>query len=263
MSEERIQTLDALNLEKWARGMREKFLRVRHAEKQYRWKLMGVARQIGLIIQGFAPGGLVQNLPELMATLEKYETVLDPWARQVAAQMLEDVNRRDKRAWTELGQEMGRSIRNEIESTPIGSVYNELLEVQVAEIKSLPGWAAERVYARATEVIYTAGRAEDIAAEIRAMGGTTEGKAKMIAKSAVSTASTNFVEARAIYIGSSGYTWRTTKSEDVRKDHRVLEGTWHAWSDPPIVDTRSGYRSHPGCNANCECYAEITLPVLD
>lgn len=245
------------------RKAREKFLRVRRAEKQYRYKLTQVAQQIGLIIKGFAPGGRVQDLPGLMATLEKYEGVLEPWARLVAAQMIDDVNRRDQRAWLELGVEMGRSIRNEIESTPIGTVYNELLEAQVAEIKSLPGWAAERVYARATEVIYTAERAEDIAAEILAMGDTTTARAKMIAKSAVSTASTNFVEARALFMGSPGYTWRTTKSEDVRADHRELEGTWHAWSDPPVVDKRSGYRSHPGCNANCECYAEVTLPSLD
>lgn len=263
MSEVRIQTSDALDIKKWARAMREKFLRVRRAEKQYRYKLVEVARQIGLIVKGFAPSGQVQDLPGLMETLAKYEEVLDPWARQVAAQMLDDVNRRDQRAWIELGVEMGRSIRNEIESAPIGTVYNELLEAQVSEIKSLPGWAAERVYARATEVIYTAGRAEDIAAEIMAMGGTTEARAKMIAKSAVSTASTNFVEARAVYMGSPGYTWRTTKSEDVRKDHRALEGTVHSWDKPPIVDTRSGYRSHPGCNANCECYAEVTLPSLD
>jgi SPP1 gp7 family putative phage head morphogenesis protein len=243
--------------------MREKWLRVRRAEGQYVRQLIGVARQIGLIVRGFAPGGRVENIEGLTNTLSMYEEVLEPWAREVAGQMLEDVNRRDARAWHEMGVELGVSLREQVAQAPIATKLNEMLEAQVAEIKSLPRFAAQRVYERAAEIHVSGRRSAELAQEIMATGHVTAGRAKMIAKSAVSTASTNLVEVRARNVGSETYTWHTSENEDVREDHRILNGKTFRWDSPPIVDRRSGYRSHPGCNANCQCWAEPHFPGIE
>lgn len=245
---------------KATRTLREHFKRVRNAEKAYTRQLVSVARQLGIIVRGFAPTGVVTDLPMLMETLQRYENVLDPWANAVAERMVLDVNLRDKNAWFATAKEINQNLREEIESAPTGLVMRRLIAEQVAEIKSLPRFAATRIYELATEAHISGTRSSQIAAEIAATEDVSVGRAKMIAKSAVSTASTTLVEARALHVGSPGYFWRTSENEDVRKDHKILNGKFFRWDDPPVVDRRSGFRSHPGCNANCMCWPQVVLP---
>lgn len=241
-------------------NIRMHFARVRGAEKRYLIKLVAVARQVGLIVRGFAPDGTIENLEGLMETLTRYEHVLEPWAREVSSRMLLEVSRRDQNAWNATAAEIGQSLRTEIESAPTGHVMQTLLAEQVDVIKSLPRTAAQRLYDLATEVVLTGRRAEVIQREILETEDVTVARAKMLARTAVSTASASIVEARALYVGSPGYFWRTSKDSDVRNDHHELEGTFHRWDDPPVVDKRSGFRSHPGCNANCRCWPQVVLP---
>lgn len=245
---------------KLARELREHFKRVRNGEKQYLLKLVAVARQIGLIVRGFAPNGRIDNLDGLMRALTNYGMVLEPWARAVAGDMLADINRRNQNAWNATALEIGQNLRAEIESAPVGEVYRRLLDAQIEEVVSLPRSAADRIYKLAADIHISGRRSSELAAEILATEEVTVARAKMIAKSAVSTASTTLVEAQARYVGSPGYFWRTSMNEDVRKDHRILEGKFFRWDDPPVVDRRSGFRSHPGCNANCQCWAQVMLP---
>lgn len=242
------------------RNLRLHFSRVRGAEKQYLIKLVAVARQVGLIIKGFAPNGKIENLDGLMETLARYEYVLEPWARQVAARMLAEVDQRDQNAWNATATEIGQTLRAEIRSAPTGHVMQALLAEQVEGIKSLPRDAAQRLYGLATEVVITGRRAEAIQREILETNDITVARAKMLARTAVSTASSSLVEARAMYVGSTHYEWLTSKDSDVRNDHKELHGKVFAWDDPPIVDRRTGFRSHPGCNANCRCYPRPILP---
>lgn len=58
--------------------------------------------------------------------------------------------------------------------------------------------------------------------------------------------------------GSTGYIWTTSHGTRVRQLHRELEGTRHAWDDPPVSGT-DGFRGPPGTPAKCECCA---YPVL-
>src|SRR6267154_469293 len=93
-------TTDAFDPKRFARSIRLHFSRVRTAaEKGYIRQLVGVARQVGLIIKGFAPRGKIDDLPAMMGSLERYADLVEPWARQVAGRMVEDVGRRDVNAW--------------------------------------------------------------------------------------------------------------------------------------------------------------------
>jgi SPP1 gp7 family putative phage head morphogenesis protein len=255
-------TSDAkFDLRGFARRMRERWMRTRFAEKQYAQRLVAVARQCGLIVRGFAPNGRVENIEGLVQMLENYAQIIDPWARAVAGRMLEDVARRDARAWFEKSEEMGLRLREEIQTAPTGHVMQQLMAEQINEIKSIPLGTAKRVYELATESLISGRRAEDIARDVMNSGQVAESTAKMIARSAVSTASSTLTEARARHVGSDSYIWRTSKDSDVRSDHRELEGKVIRWDDPPVVDKRTGYRAHAGCNANCRCYPEPILPA--
>ena len=55
--------------------------------------------------------------------------------------------------------------------------------------------------------------------------------------------------------GFEYYVWTTRKDNKVRPDHARLEGRICNWSDPPVVDLRSGRRAHPSGDYNCRCTA--------
>ncbi len=210
-----------------------------------------------MIVQGMAPDGSLKNVQALVDTLTRYAEVVAPWADAVAGFMVADVARRDLVMWRRNSGEIGRSIRYEIEHAPTGHVMAQLQAEQVALIKSLPLEAAQRVHRLATEAIPTGARASSMVAEILATGHVTEGRARLIARTETSRASSNLMQARAQHAGSDGYVWRTSMDFDVRPSHAEMEGRYVRWSQPPTLDNLKG---HAGCLPNCRCYSEPIFP---
>ena len=68
-----------LNLRKARRLARERFLAGRKAERYYKRQLAQVARQIGHIVRGMAPEGVVTDIGALTSTLNRYADILTPW----------------------------------------------------------------------------------------------------------------------------------------------------------------------------------------
>ncbi len=58
------------------------------------------------------------------------------------------------------------------------------------------------------------------------------------------------------------YIWRIDPEElpRTRLGHRRLNGRMFSWDDPPVVDSTTGERGHPGLDKHCRCWAE---PVPD
>lgn len=53
--------------------------------------------------------------------------------------------------------------------------------------------------------------------------------------------------------GIAGYIWRCVGDKRTRDSHLALEGTFHYWNDPPLIN---GRKCHPGDDFNCRCWAE-------
>ncbi|MCL1999033.1 MAG: minor capsid protein [Turicibacter sp.] len=60
--------------------------------------------------------------------------------------------------------------------------------------------------------------------------------------------------------GVTKYKWQASMDSRTRADHRALHNTIHQWDDPPIVDTKSGRRHHPGGDYRCRC---VAIPIFD
>lgn len=234
------------------------YQKVRRAEYRYGVQLRGLARQVGDIINGFKAGDPAV-LPAIQKLLRAYAEALTPWANAVAAGMLADVSARDAKMWEQLTATMSEAMRREIKNAPTGAALAKLQAQQVHLIKSIPLEAAERVHKLTMEALADSSRADAIAKEIRRSGEVTASRATLIARTEVGRASTNLGQARAEYVGSEGYIWRTSEDSDVRPSHRKLEGTFHKWSSPPLCDAPN-YHAHPGCIFNCRCWPEIVLP---
>lgn len=255
--------LSAIRKEERAKRLaaRERFRTSKRAAAAYEKQLKQVAKHIGDLIEGMAPGGYVvgNNAERIKSSLNEYSKLLRPWAESVSSRMIAEADQRNKKAWLELSREMGQNLRHEFQTAPTGETYQSLMQEQVKLITSLPLDAAERVHNLTMQAMAEGRRASEIAAEVAKSGEVSKSRAMLIARTETSRTAVNLTEARAKYVGSEGYIWRTAGDADVRDRHKHLEGTYHRWDDPPVAGER-GERAHAGCIYNCRCFPEPILP---
>lgn len=242
-------------------GKRARWLQARRAESSYQTRLLGVARQIEAIIKGFSEAGKPKDPNKIIEALFDYADLITPWARSVASYMIADVGRRNTKAWKEIGEEMGKALKAELEQAPTGRIYGALMQEQVDLITSLPREAAQRVHRLTQQALIESTRAEDIAKEIMRTGEVTKNRAKLIARTEVARTASNLTEARALFAGSEGYIWRTSGDGDVRDTHKHMNGKYVRWDSPPKTDKNLA-PYHAGQGPNCRCYPEPILPDL-
>jgi len=235
---------------------RSNWLSARKAETGYASRLRKIAQHVGEIVNGFDPNDF-HGMVFLQSALEQYARALDPWARAVGQRMVTEVAARDRQQWMKVSAQMGRALHLEIDKAPTGEVLRRRMEEQVSLIKSIPADAAKRVHELAIEGISNGTRASEIAKEIVRSGEVSKGRATLIARTEVSRTATELTAARAQFVGSTSFIWRTAKDSDVRPTHKVLEGKVFEWSDPPECDP--GYNALPGGIWNCRCYPEVIL----
>lgn len=94
----------------------------------------------------------------------------------------------------------------------------------------------------------------------------TRSRAKFIARDQVAKLNGQVSKARQTRLGITSYKWSTSHDQRVRDnpdggDHASLDGKVFDWSDPPIVDHRTGRREHPGGDYQCRCVAIPILPA--
>ena len=57
---------------------------------------------------------------------------------------------------------------------------------------------------------------------------------------------------------TASYIWRIAPRDmrRTRPGHLRLNGKTFRWDDPPVVNSNTGERGHPGMDRHCRCYAE-------
>jgi SPP1 gp7 family putative phage head morphogenesis protein len=233
------------------------FFNARRVEKEYAGRLRKVARHIGDIVKGVYDPNDTSSASQVSEALRRYGSIIEGWAKSVAMRMVTEVAARDRKAWMEVSQRMGRGLREEIATAPTGQVMRARLAEQVRLIKSMPIDAAERVHKLTIEGITDGKRASEIATEIMRTGEVSKSKANTIARTEVSRTATELTRARAEHVGSKGYIWRTAGDSDVRPSHKAMAGKYVAWEVPPTLD---GMVGHAGEFPNCRCYPEPVIP---
>lgn len=159
-----------------------------------------------------------------------------------------------------IGKALGIDI---FEDYYLGEFFRRELDAWITQntdlIKSIPHDALGEM----KQVIYegyVAGRSvTDISRDIQKRYQVNRSKARLLARDQMGKLSADITEAQQRDAGVRKYTWRTSKDSRVRKDHRRLEGKTFSWDDPPVVDTRTGRRGHPGQDYQCRCIAVAVL----
>lgn len=237
---------------------KQRFAYAQRLEKEYLRALRQVVNQVDAIVKGMAPEGKVQDLQALQNMLNRYAETIRPWAKSVASRMITQVAQRDKTAWIRLGKEMGRSLREEIETAQTGTMLKDLLNEQVSLITSLPIEAGQRVHKLTLQGLSDSTRASEIAKEIYATGSVTMSRAKLIARTEVARTASGLTMSRAQHVGATHYIWRTAGDSDVRKSHKEMNGKVVAYSEEPTLSDDT--KTHAGMIFNCRCYMEPIIP---
>ncbi len=264
-----LQTRRAAQLTHRAR--QERFRIADRAERAFAQRLTQIARVVGHIVKDHVPPNATQEVIQRATTalrhiLDKYADTLFAWAGAMARRMHAEVDRRDRKAWIDLGRTMGRELRNEIDTAPTGALLRRLLSEQVGLITSLPRNAAMRVHELTLKAVTTGARPAALVEEILRTGDVTRSRAILIARTETARTSSLLTQVRAMSIGAEGYVWRTAKDADVRPEHQRLEGKFIKWSDPPVAGKGKGgadQHYHAGQGPNCRCWIEPVLPDLD
>lgn len=258
------------------RRQRLLFAKVRNAERYYGVQLRKVAKHIDDLVRGIDLTNH-NDVDMLRRMLERYSEVLRPWARSAAARMLSEVSRRDLAAWRAHAKLLGTELRREIAEAPTGDIIQRLMDNQVDLITSLPRDAAQRVHNIVVGNLYTGARPDEVAKHIMETGNVTKARANLIAYTESSRAATALTQARSEQMGVTHYVWRSVMDYKTRPElgirgfsrlntlargsHRKLNGTVHAWNNPPVA-APDGTRAHPGSIFYCRCYAEPVLSQL-
>jgi SPP1 gp7 family putative phage head morphogenesis protein len=79
--------------------------------------------------------------------------------------------------------------------------------------------------------------------------GTLEGRVKVIAQHQIASLHAHVGATRAQALGITSFVWRSQGDSRVRPHHRDLDGTRHAYAEPPSEGL-------PGQPVNCRCWAE-------
>jgi SPP1 gp7 family putative phage head morphogenesis protein len=231
----------------------------RRSSGQYARQLRRIANHIGDLAKSVDPNdpASIAMFDDLMA---RYSRTLEPWAQREAQRIALEINMRDTKHWFNYARQMGSALRQQIENAPIGNLLMDIRRRQVDLITSLPTRAAERINQIATGAIYSGLRPEALAKEVHKQGDVSRAIANTIARTEISTATTEFTKIRSQSIGSEGYIWRTVGDARVRDTHQHMEGKFIRWDDPPMPDGPKNGRYHAGCIYNCRCIPEPVLP---
>ena len=130
----------------------------------------------------------------------------------------------------------------------------------VALIKSLRTEQLGRVEGIVNRGLRSGARVETLRKEIQESFGIPRRRAEFIATDQVNKLTGQLTRSRQQQVGIEEYRWSTSRDELVRPGHRRLEKTIQKWSEPPIVDAKSGRREHPRGDYRCRCDA---IPHVD
>ena len=108
---------------------------------------------------------------------------------------------------------------------------------------------------------YNSGKTtKSIMQDIQHTYGVSRSKARFLARDQMAKLNANISQMQQMDAGVTEYIWSSSGDGRVRDRHKELDGKKFKWSDPPIVDKKTGRRAHPGQDYQCRC---VALPVFD
>lgn len=127
-------------------------------------------------------------------------------------------------------------------------------------ITTIPKETLKRMYNVISGGQYAGKTVAEIGRQIQASYNVSKSHARFIARDQMAKLNARITQQQQTDAGITEYVWRTVGDGRVRESHRHLNGKRFKYSDPPIVDPKTGRRANPGEDYQCRC---VALPVFD
>lgn len=201
------------------------------------------------------------------------EAFTDATLRAQAKAMVGRVNRDGKK---KVAKSVQAGFRNKDQAPDFSSMFHDkklspyfdnIVDENVGLIRSIPNAKLDLFKNQLVSLLTRNATMRDIRKAIAANFKISKDRAALIARDQVGKLNGELNKYRQQQLGGERYIWRTSRDQRVRHprpgklggDHKRLEGKTFTWNKPPIVDTRTGRRAHPGEDYQCRCYAEMVL----
>lgn len=149
-------------------------------------------------------------------------------------------------------------------------LMKEWIDNNVDLIKTIPNDSLSQMRELVLEGYRNGKPTTKIVKEIQEVYGMTRRHAQLIARDQIAKLNGQIAKLQQEDAGVSEYIWSTSGDSRVRQGHKALDGKRFKWSDPPIVDAKTGRRCHPGEDYQCRCvalavfdYETIDLPISE
>lgn len=133
-------------------------------------------------------------------------------------------------------------------------------DTNVELIKSIPHESLEEMRGIVAEGLLSGKTTKRVMQSIRHAYGVSKSKAQFLARDQMAKLNADITQAQQEDAGVDEYIWSSSQDSRVRDRHRQLNGKKFKWSDPPVVDMKTGRRAHPGQDYQCRC---VAIPVFD
>lgn len=192
----------------------------------------------------------------------------------VARSMVTQLAVANQRTWRQAAAKgsKGRAIYNALQKEMSNSkIYHTIIQNNAQYISSVPDDIAERLTDKISKGYQAGRRPNDLLKEvISEWPSLSRSRAKLIARTEVSKASTALTHERCELAGVQWYVWRNSEDERVRSSHRHINGVIIPWNEPPSpeeLDPKHEQRPyghyHAGETFNCRCYPQALLDFND
>lgn len=137
----------------------------------------------------------------------------------------------------------------------LAQAQNNWVAQNSALIKTVPQQYMAKVETVIRSGVMAGESPRSLAEKIRAAGGVTESRAKLIAVDQIQKANAELTRFRQMDLGIKEYIWVTSRDERVRPLHQERNGKTFRWDSPPSD-------GHAGMPIRCRCHSKPVMPPL-
>ncbi len=159
----------------------------------------------------------------------------------------------DKQLADQIKSMSGIDITGVMKTGTLTEAVNTAITANVQLIESIPSQYQQRLETIILTGLQDGKSSAFIEGEIKALGQSTDARARLIARDQMGKLNGRFNELRQQSLGITHYYWSTSNDERVRRRHKGYDGDLIAWNSPPPD-------GHPGQAIRCRC---TPIPALD
>jgi SPP1 gp7 family putative phage head morphogenesis protein len=201
--------------------------------------------------------------------IELHKTLEDFAEKHGAFDLYKRIDKLSKIARKWSVNEWKRAVNRTLGIDIAGDYYNDLkfqsaldewTAHNVSLIKSLPLETLDKMRDVVRAGYLEGARPEVMTKQILDAYDITKKHARLIARDQSAKIGARMARIKAEDAGAEEYIWQTAEDSRVRTSHLRLNGKKYKYSEPPVVDEKTGRTANPGEDYQCRC---VALPVFD